>query len=139
MWSGGTVRCRLFFEVAKEALAEHIVHWGTLDSRDSYTSLLAASHIAVSTAHHEFFGIAMLEAAHYGAYPLVPERLAYPELFPNEYRYTDDEHLVERLASLCIEWSAGRLNLRASRFELTEPFGDILLDRYKAYMRNIFM
>ena len=34
----------------------------------------------VSTATHEFFGLAAAEAIATGLYPLLPERLAYPEL-----------------------------------------------------------
>jgi glycosyltransferase involved in cell wall biosynthesis len=36
----------------------------------------------VSTAHHEFFGLAVVEAAAAGCLPLLPPRRAYPELFP---------------------------------------------------------
>jgi len=37
--------------------------------------------VAVSTAAHEFFGIGMVEAAAAGALPVLPRRLAYPEVF----------------------------------------------------------
>ncbi|MEE2787937.1 MAG: DUF3524 domain-containing protein [Myxococcota bacterium] len=127
------------FDDAKNVLNDRIDHWGTVDSRADYEALLRTCHIAVSTAHHEFFGIAMLEATHFGAYPLVPERLSYPELFPVEHRYADDHVLRSRLASLCTEWVAGHCNLRANRTEITKPFGAPLLDRYHTLIRETFM
>ncbi len=68
-------------------------------SRDEYAALLASSDVAVSTALNEFFGIAMIEACYAGCFPLVPERLAYPELYPPEMRYDSDDELVARLRS----------------------------------------
>lgn len=41
-------------------------------------------NVIVSTAQHEFFRVAMLEAFRAGCVPLVPDRLAYTELYPNE-------------------------------------------------------
>ena len=43
--------------------------------------ILESSDVVVSTAIHEFFGIAIAEAAAAGAIPIVPRRLAYPEIF----------------------------------------------------------
>ena len=34
----------------------------------------------VSTAGHEFFGISVVEGISAGAYPVLPKRLAYPEI-----------------------------------------------------------
>ena len=47
------------FSVAKDRLAEHIVHWGFQESREEYLNILKHADIVVSTAKHEFFGVAM--------------------------------------------------------------------------------
>ena len=42
-----------------------------------------------STARHEFFGIAVVEAIACGCLPWLPDRLSYPELVPQELRGLD--------------------------------------------------
>ena len=69
------------FQRAKSEFHPHIVHWGYLHSAEEYEKVLLEADIAVSTAIHEFFGIGMAEAAAAGCFPLVPHRLAYPEVF----------------------------------------------------------
>jgi glycosyltransferase involved in cell wall biosynthesis len=69
------------FDQAHDQLADRIVHWGYLDSRDEYEKALARADIVVSTADHEFFGVGIVEAVAAGAFPLLPRRLAYPEVF----------------------------------------------------------
>ena len=49
----------------------------------------------------------MLEATMAGAYPLVPNRLVYPEMYPAEFLYEDDSTLCKRLLSLCDDYSSG--------------------------------
>ena len=56
------------------------MHWGYADDRSTYQQLLGAADIVASTADHEFFGIGIVEACAAGALPLVPNRLAYPEV-----------------------------------------------------------
>jgi len=117
------------FETAREWLGDRILHWGWADSRRDYLDLLASADIAVSTAIHEFFGVSMLEATHFGAHPLVPDRLSYPELFPAEHRYKDVGDLVSKLEALCARWQTGQ-PLRADRRHLTGPYIHRPLERF---------
>lgn len=77
------------FAAARERLADRIVAWGYREGRADYIAELARADVAVSTARHEFQGLAILEAAGCGAVPLVPDRLAYREIWPPELRYPE--------------------------------------------------
>jgi glycosyltransferase involved in cell wall biosynthesis len=68
------------FARARSDFDKHIDLWGYQQNRDDYVRALCEADIVVSTANHEFFGIGVLEAVAAGAYPLVPERLSYPEI-----------------------------------------------------------
>jgi len=72
------------FLEAKTRLAEAIVQWGRVRSEGDYASLLWASDVVVSTAIHEFFGVAVVEAVYCGCRPVLPRRLSYPEIIPAE-------------------------------------------------------
>ena len=110
------------FDEARARWGDRIVQFGPVQPRSTYEALLSTVDIAVSTAAHEFFGVAMLEAAHFGAQILVPDRLAYPEIFPTDFRYRDDADLVARLVASIDRWSAGE-PLRGDRRNLTAKFG----------------
>lgn len=84
---------------AATALGDRLVHLGEPEGRGAYAALLGSADVAVSTATNEFFGLAMLEACYAGCAPVVPDRLAYPEIYPAEYRYATVDDLVARLRS----------------------------------------
>ena len=62
--------------------ADRVLHFGFAESLADYAALLWRSDVVVSTSRHEFFGLSMLEAIHCGCHPLLPDRLTYPELIP---------------------------------------------------------
>ena len=47
------------FEQAKIKLSDHIKNWGYQESKADYYSILQEADVVVSTAKHEFFGVAM--------------------------------------------------------------------------------
>jgi glycosyltransferase involved in cell wall biosynthesis len=85
----------------RSVLGERLVHDGHADL-DAYRRLLRRADVVVSTAHHEFFGVAITEAIAAGAFPVLPNRLVYPERIPDEHHpaclYDTHPELVERLA-----------------------------------------
>ncbi len=72
------------FESAKVQFKDHIDKWGFDESREEYIDELLDADVMASTAIHEFFGIGMFEGASAGIFPLMPKRLAYPEIFNDE-------------------------------------------------------
>ena len=74
---------------------------GFITSRPEYLDLLARSHVVLSTALHEFQGLSVLEAVAAGCIPVVPNRLAYPELFTPKFLYktpSDAVALIRQIA-----------------------------------------
>ncbi|AZZ93818.1 DUF3524 domain-containing protein [Hahella sp. KA22] len=101
----------------QEEFAAHLLFDDYAESREAYWRWLSRAHAALSTAQHEFQGLAMMEAAALGCAPVTPDRLSYPELFPHSRRYQDAEEAVDLLldapsASPCdmreYAWSALR-------------------------------
>ena len=97
------------FDTAFERYADRILHYGYAEDFEEYSRLLHRADIVVSTAIHEFFGIAMLEAIYCGCHPLLPNRLSYPELIPEKLHkpllhapilYDDDESLFTILKAM---------------------------------------
>jgi glycosyltransferase involved in cell wall biosynthesis len=89
------------FLAAREGLAGRIVHFGYVEDAASYARLLWQADIVVSTALHEFFGAAVVEACYCDCFPVLPRRLTYPELIPPAQHetclYTDFDGLLARL------------------------------------------
>jgi hypothetical protein len=69
-----------------ETFAGQIDHAGYVPDRAEYLSWLASADWVLSTAEHEFFGIAVVEALLLGCLPWLPKRLSYPELLPEMAR-----------------------------------------------------
>jgi glycosyltransferase involved in cell wall biosynthesis len=89
------------FLQARQRLPDRIVHFGYAEDASAYAQLLWQADIVVSTALHEFFGAAVVEACYCGCFPILPNRLSYPELIPeachNDCLYGDLGGLLDRL------------------------------------------
>ncbi len=101
---------REFIE-AEERFGPRLVHAGHLP-REGYVDLLGRSAVVVSTAVHEFFGVAMVEAMAAGAVPLLPRSLSYPEIVPPGYHeavlYDAYGDMVRRLRDVLEDLPAAR-------------------------------
>ena len=91
------------FNTAKTKLAKRIVHFGFEPDASRYVRWLKSCDILPVTSRQDFFGISVMEAVYGGCFPLLPKRLAYPELFPPSFHqacfYESQAELVERLES----------------------------------------
>lgn len=132
-------QCPREFEALKMQL-EHagvLGEWGYIESRRDYQALLLRSHVVLSTAAHDFQGLAMLEACAAGASPIAPADLAYPEWIPGECLYSGGteadraEQAVALIEQRLESYEQGRPLLRpgVERF-----YPDRLLPEYRAVL-----
>lgn len=106
------------FDWARKFFSDEIDHFGYMETRQEFISVLSNSDLIISTADHEFFGISVVEAIAAGAFPLLPKRLAYPEIIaaidseqPAQYFYDGSvEDLGQKLTHLARSVQEGSLH-----------------------------
>ena len=85
------------FDEAKTKLKNEIIHFGYCDNHWDYAKWLCSADILPVTNNQDFFGASIVEAIYCGAFPLLPNRLSYPELLPTEFHkmhlYGDEKEL----------------------------------------------
>ncbi len=95
------------FVEARGRWPDRIERYGYVDSRSEYVQWLRRGAVVVSTARQENFGMSVVEAIRFGCAPLLPARLSYPELIPEElhedFLYRDAADLHARLVRLLRE------------------------------------
>ena len=65
--------------------------FGFVENREGYISLLRRCDVVLSTAEHDFQGLAIQEACTLRCTPLVPDALVYPEYIDSEFLYPFNE------------------------------------------------
>lgn len=108
------------FEWARQHFAGRIDRWGYQRSRGEYEDALTEADVFVSTARHEFFGITAVEAALAGAYPVLPRRLAYPEIFG----LSDNKAAEQFFYDGSVAGLADRLTVLAERVKTDSLWGE---------------
>ncbi|WP_299978325.1 DUF3524 domain-containing protein [uncultured Pseudoteredinibacter sp.] len=107
------------FEQIHKLLSAHdspmkLVAWGYQECLEDYHALLTKADIVLSTAEHDFQGLAVLEACSYGCLPLLPDRLVYPEWFAKNACYQsgsielEASGLAARVLDMALSRAAGQ-------------------------------
>ncbi|MEO1999282.1 MAG: DUF3524 domain-containing protein [Planctomycetaceae bacterium] len=114
------------FEHARERFQDQIDAWGYVGDLTEYHEILRQSDLIVSTAIHEFFGIAVAEAAAAGCIPVLPDRLSYPELYgeePTFFYQGSSTDLAERICELANQIHSPRWSeLRSTAIRMASRF-----------------
>lgn len=93
------------FAKIKERFEDDIEHWGFAESTNHYQACLEVADVFLSSAEHEFFGIAAAEGISMGLFPILPDRLAYPELI--SMLQLDDSSSFHALKARCMFQAQG--------------------------------
>ncbi|WDE06776.1 DUF3524 domain-containing protein [Thalassomonas viridans] len=126
------------FEQLKQDCGDLIATWGYVDSREAYDALLQKSDVVLSTALHDFQGIAVLEGVAGGCIPVVPDRLAYPELFAGQFCYSGQGNEADNLAHRLAELADLKARQELPRAPSVERFcWSGQLDAYRALLTSV--
>ncbi len=111
------------FDEAQERLKGRIVQFGPVASRKEYAAWLHRADVLPVTSQQDFFGISLVEALYCEVYPLLPNRLVFPEHLPQElhqtHLYHTNNELFEKLKALLRVPSTLQ---KASFKHLAEPY-----------------
>tara|TARA_Y100000748_G_scaffold280280_2_gene259099 strand:- start:1252 stop:2346 length:1095 start_codon:yes stop_codon:yes gene_type:complete len=105
------------FNKAKKMFKENIIHWGYAENIEDYATWLWRSDIIPVTSNQEFFGASVMEAVYCNTWPILPNRLTYPELIPSELHhnhiYKNEKDLFNK-----IKWAIDNIGkIRKSKID----------------------
>lgn len=127
------------FPEARERLGERVVRMGFAEGFAEYASWLWKADILPATSIHEFFGASVVQAAYCNCFPLLPDRLAYPEHIPLERRA---DHIYSDQAGLVVMLEDRMVNIEETRRAETRGFVEkydwgVMAPRYDDFFRAI--
>ncbi|MDD9890420.1 MAG: DUF3524 domain-containing protein [Gammaproteobacteria bacterium] len=95
--------------------------FGYLEQEHDYYQLLSSCDVVLSTALHDFQGLAMQEACLAGCTPLAPNALVYPEYLPQEFLFDaekDDAAVAGNVVDRLTHWLALSQQARLPKVDL---------------------
>jgi len=102
--------------------------------KPEYHKMLAEAKIVFSANLQETLGISAYEGAIVDTFPLVPDRLSYTEMYPDEFKYPSEwtenwdnylankDKLIERIRSIMKQNTSAQLQLEKLTNSLTDDF-----------------
>ena len=113
------------FNAAKEIFGTKLIQFGYVPDRNEYLEWLNRGSIVISTADQENFGMSVIEAMISGCIPLLPNKLSYPEILPEELHghllYKNKHDFFEKLSDM-ITNPNGFENIRENLVNKMQPF-----------------
>ena len=106
------------FERIYQEFKTELLHFGYLESKADYIQILQKADCSLSTAHHDFQGLAMMDAIASGCVPFAPVDLPTPNtslrnLYHQRYTRTrrceSSNHLLDMRKTQTME-SSGRIH-----------------------------
>lgn len=114
------------FLFAKDFFGDRVLQYGHVDEFSEYAKWLWRADILPVTSIQDFFGVSIVEAIYCGCYPLLPNRLTYPDIIPenlhDKYLYHSFDQLVEKLHVLIVNRTYdGSNNLKSTVLKYDWP------------------
>jgi glycosyltransferase involved in cell wall biosynthesis len=129
------------FTDIQAAFSSRLVHCGHIESRMEYRELLRAADVVLSTALHEFQGLAVMEAVASGCLPVVPARLVYPECYPSRFCYyshpEDPEREAKAAAALIVDMAIGISDFDAPKPDVSQYSAGRLTPLYRHKLASV--
>lgn len=125
------------FEQMKIQFSHRIRQFGFAESRADYLAFLGSSDLVLSTALHEFQGLAVLEAVALGCVPVLPNRQVYPELFGDEYLYQSDMSNPKQEAKYAVNLIQKLIENKTPAPQVNQYQSDILLCEYEVLIQRV--
>jgi glycosyltransferase involved in cell wall biosynthesis len=134
------VKQRADHDVAVARLGDRVLVDG-FPARADYVATLGRATVVMSTAPQEFFGISVVEGMHAGCFPILPNRLVYPERVPPELAdrslFTSEGHAVALVSDVLVDPARFRADASALR-EITSEFDwSNVAPRYDAWLESL--
>lgn len=127
------------FNVIQQLFGNRLLQVGYLPDKETYWQCLGESHVVLSTSWHDFQGLSVLEGILAGCMPIVPNRLAYPELIGGDMCIK-----AEKQGDIDCEADAMALAIRALQQEKAIRCPDIqhlsakhLIPQYQALLAKL--
>jgi glycosyltransferase involved in cell wall biosynthesis len=129
------------FKKAEKKFKDRIVQFGYVPLREEYEKWLKRGAVVISTAMQENFGISVIEAIIMGCVPLLPDRLSYPEILPEEFHehflYKNRHDLIEKFSMIISDYK--RYEEIQSRLaqEMTPFLWEHVISRYDRALERL--